>query len=74
MGAWPETRKINTPKMNGGRLRHYSTADLYPWIQTSTRSTMYDNASVAVSLEYGIPSWDVTHGLAKHRSVPPALI
>ena len=62
MGAWPETRSINTPVMNGGKLRHYSTADFYPWIQTNKRSTMYNNASVKVSLEYGIPSWDVTHG------------
>lgn len=62
MGDWNETKVINTPVENGGKLRTYSTGDLYPWVQTPRRVMVGPYHNISVSLEYGTPSWDVTHG------------
>ena len=65
MGDWNETKVINTGVKNGGKTRYYSTGDLYPWVQAMPGKQIhtggpYHNATV--TLEYGTPSWDVTHG------------
>ena len=62
MGAWNETRVINTPRINGGKLRYYSTGDFYPWVQGGRRVHAGPYHNISMSLEYGVPSWDVSHG------------
>jgi hypothetical protein len=62
MGEWNYTRKINTPRRNGGKLRYYATGDLYPWIQKGKHVKLGPYNNISTSLEYGTPSWDVSHG------------
>ena len=71
-GEWNETRYINTPVVNGGKKRYYSTGDIYPWIQQNkkgpthqectTRRNLTTCKNVTVALEWGTPDWDGIHG------------
>lgn len=62
MGAWNETRVINTPVKNGGKLRYYSTVDFYPWVQGGKHIHVGPYKNISMSLEYGVASWDISHG------------
>jgi hypothetical protein len=71
-GEWNETRKINTPMMNGGKKRYYSTGDYYPWWNVNRKGPTTEKChtvrnkttcvNVTAELEYGTPSWDISHG------------
>ena len=64
MGDWNETKAINTPVRNGGKLRTYSTGDLYPWIQLRGSKGPYHKVCVSRVRHTVV---DVTHELAFHR-------
>jgi hypothetical protein len=61
-GVWNETRGINTPVMNGGKLRYYSTGDFYPWIQGRKIVKTGPYKNISVSMEFGTTYWDASHG------------
>jgi hypothetical protein len=71
-GEWNETRKINTPVLSGGKERYYSTGDLYPWWNVNKRGPTKQEChtsrnvtkciNVTNTIEFGTPSWDISHG------------
>jgi hypothetical protein len=71
-GEWNETRKVNTPVTTGGKERYYSTGDFYPWWNVNRKGPTTEKChtvrnvttcvNVTAELEYGTPSWDVSHG------------
>ena len=56
------TRALLPSVWNGGKLRHYSTGDFYPWFDRAKSVLVGPGHNISVYEEFGTPSWDASHG------------